>query len=154
MLADEGLRVLLLEGADEFGGGLRSAALTLDGFIHDMCATVLPMGRVSAAFRNLDLPVEWAFPQVQAAHPLDGQDAVLVHRDVAETAAGLGSARDAAAWRQSVGATASDGYGLVDSLLSPLSVPRAPLRLTRYGAFGVLPATVLGRSGFGGERAR
>ena len=43
MLADAGLKVLLLEGAEEFGGGLRSAALTLDGFIHDMCATVLPM---------------------------------------------------------------------------------------------------------------
>ena len=109
MLADAGLKVLLLEGAEEFGGGLRSAALTLDGFTHDMCATVLPMGRVSAAFRELDLPVQWAFPQVQAAHPLDGQDAVLVHRDVAETAAGLGSARDAAAWRQSVGAAARDG---------------------------------------------
>ncbi|HEY0937913.1 MAG TPA: NAD(P)/FAD-dependent oxidoreductase, partial [Trebonia sp.] len=82
------------------------------------------------------------------------QDAVLVHRDVAATADGLGSRRDAAAWRQTVGATARDGFGLVDSLLSPLSVPRAPLRLARYGAFGVLPATVLGRSVFGGERAR
>ena len=42
----------------------------------------------------------------------------------------------------------------MDSLLSPLSVPRAPLRLARYGALGVLPATVLGRTVFGGERAR
>src|ERR1700745_1376861 len=108
MRAAAGLKVLLLEGAEEFGGGLRSAALTLDGFTHDMCATVLPMGRVSAAFRNLALPVEWTSPPVQARDPLDGRDAVLVHRDVAETAAGLGSARDAAAWRQSVGATASD----------------------------------------------
>jgi phytoene dehydrogenase-like protein len=91
---------------------------------------------------------------VQAAHPLDGQDAVLVHRDVAQTAAGLGSRRDAVAWRQSVGAAASGGPELVDALLSPLSVPRAPLRLARYGALGVLPATVLGRSLFGGERAR
>jgi phytoene dehydrogenase-like protein len=154
MLADAGLKVLVLEGADEFGGGLRSAALTLDGFTHDMCATVMPMARASAAFRDLDLPVGWAYPEVQAAHPLDGQDAVLVHRDVAETAAGLGSARDAAAWRQSVGATASDGFGLLDSLLSPLSLPRAPLRLARYGALGAMPATVLGRLLFGGERGR
>ena len=154
MLAGAGLKVLLLEGADEFGGGLRSAALTLDGFTHDMCATVLPMARASAAFRDLDLPVEWAFPDVQAAHPLDGQDAVLVHRDVAKTAAGLGSRRDAIAWRESVGATARDGFGLLDSLLAPLSVPRAPLRLARYGAFGTLPATTLGRMLFRGERGR
>ena len=88
MLAEAGLRVLLLEGAEEFGGGLRSAPLTLDGFTHDICATVLPLARASAAFRDLDLKIEWSLPQVQAAHPLDGQDAVLVRRDIAETAAG------------------------------------------------------------------
>ena len=153
-LADAGLKVLLLEGAGELGGGLRSAALTLDGFTHDWCATVLPMVLASPAFRQLDLPVEWAFPDVQVAHPLDGQDAVLLHRDVAETAAGLGSARDAIAWRQSVGVTARGGFGLVDSLLSPLSVPRAPLRVARYGALGTLPATTLSRLLFGGERGR
>jgi phytoene dehydrogenase-like protein len=167
-LAEAGLKVLLLEAADEFGGGLRSGPLTgLDGFTHDMCATVLPLARASAAFRDLDLDIAWAFPPVQAAHPLDGQDAVLIHRDVGETANGLGSARDALAWRESVGAAAgrkaaggngsnagSGEFGLVDSLLSPLSVPRAPLRLARYGALGGLPATVLGRALFSGERAR
>ncbi|HTR92942.1 MAG TPA: NAD(P)/FAD-dependent oxidoreductase [Trebonia sp.] len=154
-LAEAGLRVLLVEAAEEFGGGLRSGQLTgLDGFTHDWCATVLPLARASAAFRDLDLPVEWAFPAVQAAHPLDGQQAVLVHRDVAQTADGLGSRRDARAWRETVGAAARGGFGLADTLLSPLSVPRAPLRLARYGMFGSLPATVLARMLFGGERGR
>lgn len=154
-LAAAGLRVLLLEAAGEFGGGLRSGPLTgLDGFTHDWCAAVHPLARASAAFRNLDLDVTWAYPAVQAAHPLDGQDAVLVHRDLAATAQGLGSRRDAIAWRQSVGAAAAGGFGLVDSLLSPLSVPRAPLRLVRYGALAGLPATTLGQAIFGGERAR
>src|ERR1700748_3263642 len=99
-LARAGLKVLLLESAAEFGGGLRSGPLTgLDGFTHDMCATVLPMIKASAAFRDLDLDVELAYPAVQAAHPLDGQDAVLVHRDIAETANGLGSRRGAGALR-------------------------------------------------------
>jgi phytoene dehydrogenase-like protein len=162
-LAAAGLKVLVLEAADEAGGGLRSGPLTgLDGFTHDFCATVLPLARASAAFRELDLEVEWAFPAVQAAHPLDGQDAVLIHRDVGETANGLGNGRDALAWRQTVGAAAGsptsswagNDFGLVDTLLSPLSVPRAPLRLARYGVLGVLPATVLGRTLFKGERAR
>ena len=158
-LARAGLRVLLVEGADEFGGGLRSGPLTgVAGFTHDMCATVLPLARASAAFRDLSLDrglgLEWAFPAVQAAHPMDGQDAVLVYRDVARTAEGLGSRRDAAAWRHTVGATASGGFGLIDSLLSPLSPPRAPLRLARYGALGLLPASALARGLFGGERAR
>ena len=154
-LAGAGLKVLLVEAADEFGGGLRSGQLTgLDGFTHDWCATVLPLARASAAFRDLGLPIEWAFPPVEAAHPLDGQDAVLVHRDVAQTADGLGSRRDALAWRETVGAAARGGFGLLDSLLSPLSPPSAPLRLARYGVFGGLPATVLGRTVFGGERGR
>ena len=154
-LAEAGLKVLLVEAADEFGGGLRSGPLTgLEGFTHDWCATVLPLALASAAFRDLDLPIEWAYPAVEAAHPLDGQDAVLVHRDVAQTAEGLGSRRDALAWRETVGAAARGGFGLLDSLLSPLSLPSAPLRLARYGVFGGLPATVLGRTLFGGERGR
>ncbi|PEN13338.1 FAD-dependent oxidoreductase, partial [Rothia dentocariosa] len=52
-LAEAGLRVLLVEAAEEFGGGLRSGQLTgLDGFTHDWCATVLPLARASAAFRD------------------------------------------------------------------------------------------------------
>jgi phytoene dehydrogenase-like protein len=155
ILAEAGLRVLLVEQADEVGGGLRSGPLTgLDGFTHDLCATVLPLARASAAFRGLDLDVDWAFPPVQAAHPLDGQDAVLIHRDVSLTADALGSRRDAIAWRQSVGATASGGFGLVDSLLSLPSLPSAPLRVARYGALGLLPASALARILFDGERAR
>ena len=89
-LAGAGQRVLLIEGARRFGGGLRSEASTLDGFTHEVCATVLPLARASAAFRDLRLPVEWAHPAVPAAHPLDGQDAVLIHRDRQATADGLG----------------------------------------------------------------
>ena len=154
-LAEAGLRVLVLEGAAEFGGGLRSGPLTgQDGFTHDMCATVLPLARVSEAFRNADLDVDWAFPAVQAAHPLDRQEAVLIHRDAGRTAAGLGSRRDAVAWLRSVGAAAAGGYGLIDSLLAPLSPPKAPVRLARYGVLGALPATTLARGLFDGERAR
>jgi phytoene dehydrogenase-like protein len=155
ILARAGLKVLLVEQADEVGGGLRSGPLTgLDGFTHDVCATVLPLALASAAFRDLGLDVDWAFPPVQAAHPLDGQDAVLIHRDVSLTADALGSRRDAIAWRGSVGATAGGGFGRVDSLLSPLSPPAAPLRLARYGALGLLPASALARILFDGERAR
>ncbi len=39
-LAQNGLKVMVIEAAEEIGGGLRSAELTLPGFIHDPCATV------------------------------------------------------------------------------------------------------------------
>ena len=38
-----GLNVLLIEGEDRIGGGMRSAELTLPGFTHDICSAIHPM---------------------------------------------------------------------------------------------------------------
>ncbi len=145
-LAESGRRVLLVEAAERPGGGLRTEELTLPGFRHDVCATALPLTLASPAFRAIDPGrdgVEFCHAPLPAAHPLDGGPAALVRRDPDETAAGFG--RDAAAWRGSVGATARAGNPLVDTLLSPLSLPRAPVALARYGALGALPATAVAR---------
>jgi len=82
-LAEGGLRVLLLEAAAHIGGGLRTEELTLPGFRHDVCASVLPLALASPALRDY------------AANPADGP---------------AGSARAAAkdVWRA---ATASAGNG-------------------------------------------
>ncbi|MGO8141017.1 FAD-dependent oxidoreductase, partial [Rhizobium leguminosarum] len=42
-LQQAGLSVLLLEAKDTIGGGLRSAELTLPGFVHDICSAIHPM---------------------------------------------------------------------------------------------------------------
>ena len=156
ILAEAGQRVLLVEGADRWGGGLRTESLTLPGFLHDPCATVVPMTLASRAFRSLDVSkdgVEFAHPPVGAAHPLDGQPAVLVRRSLDETAEGMGE--DGRAWRATIGATARAGSKLVDTLLSPLSIPpRAPFAGARYAALGLLPATVVGRRVFRTEAVR
>jgi phytoene dehydrogenase-like protein len=136
-LAAAGRRVLLLEAAPRVGGAMRSEALTLPGFIHDVGATVLPLALASPAFQSIALgpdAVRYAHPPAPAAHPLDG-DAVLIHRDIAQMAAELGD--DGAAWGRLVGASARAGQPLVDALMSPLSpsraLPVAPA-LVRYGA--------------------
>lgn len=155
VLASEGRRVLLVEAADRLGGALRTLELTLPGFRHDVGATVLPLAAASRAFRELALEhdgLAWAHPELPVAHPLDSSDAVLVHRDIDCTAAGLG--RDTRAWRMLVGATARAGDPLVDSLLSPLSFPQAPIAALRYGVTGILPATTLARTAFRAPRAR
>jgi phytoene dehydrogenase-like protein len=153
-LAEAGLRVLIVEAADTLGGGLRTEELTLPGFRHDVCATALPLTLASAAFRAIDPArdgVEFCHAPLPVAHPLDGRPAALVHRDARETAAGFGG--DATAWLRSVGATARAGAPLVDALLAPLGLPRAPLALARFGALGALPATAVARL-FRGEAAR
>ena len=146
LLAEAGRRVLLVEAGPRVGGALRSEELTLPGFRHDVGGTVVPLALASRAYRELAPQqdgVEFVHPPVPAAHPLDGADAVLVHRSVGRTAAGLG--RDGAAWRSVVGRAAAAGPALVDTLLSPLSVPRAPVVAARYGLSGALPATALAR---------
>src|SRR5205807_469192 len=64
-LAREGLSVSVLEANDTIGGGCRSAALTLPGFLHDVCSAFHPMGAASPFFRALDLGregLEWIEP--------------------------------------------------------------------------------------------
>ncbi|NBE93761.1 NAD(P)/FAD-dependent oxidoreductase [Nonomuraea sp. KC401] len=151
LLARAGRRVLLLEAAGRFGGGLRSGELTLPGRVHDLGATVMAMTLASPAFRELRLQgVEFAQPPIAAAHPFDDRPAVLVHRDARRTAEGLG--RDAGAWLATVGATAGGGLPLVEMLLKPLGPwtgpPSAYVRAAAFGAMAALPATTFARSAF------
>lgn len=144
-LAREGFRVTVLEAADEPGGGTRSFAdPVVDGLVHDHCAAVHPFGIGSPYLRTLPLDrygLEWLQPEVACAHPLDGGDAVLLHRDLEETVAGLGA--DGAWWRTLFTAPSRDFDALATSLLGPLvRVPRHPLVLARNGLLALAPATV------------
>lgn len=83
VFARAGLRVLLREGADEPGGGVRTEALTLPGFNHDVCSGSQPLAIGSPFLSRLPLAahgLEWIQPPVPAAHPLDDGSAVLLER--------------------------------------------------------------------------
>ena len=58
-MARAGWQVTLHEAEASIGGGVRSAELTLPGFVHDPCSAIHPLGRDSPFFRDLELPVEW-----------------------------------------------------------------------------------------------
>src|ERR1700749_2047187 len=93
LLQQNGLSVLLLEGKDKIGGGLRTAELTLPGFHHDVCSAVHPLAAGSPFLRGLKLErygLELVAPQLDAAHPLDDGTAVAFRRSLTETAIGLG----------------------------------------------------------------
>jgi phytoene dehydrogenase-like protein len=156
VLAEAGLRVTVLEAATRVGGGLRTEELTLPGFRHDVCSTVQALAQAALAFRAFDLAAEglsYAHPGLPLGHPLDGGDAVLVHRDLEQTIDGLG--RDGAAWRRTVGHVVAGGAELVDGLLDPLRVPpQHPFAMAGFGARGVWPAQVLNRVAFREPRTR
>ena len=142
-LAQAGCSVLVIEGNETIGGGLRSAELTLPGFIHDPCSAVHPLGMASPFFRNLPLErfgLRWIQPDAPLAHPLGSgeADAVLVERSLDATAARLGV--DADRYRLLMTPLVENWEGLLGDILGPLRVPRHPLLYARFGATAVLPA--------------
>ena len=152
-LARAGLRVRIDEAEPTIGGGTRSAALTLPGFLHDICSAIHPMAAASPFFARLPLAergLEWIHPDIPLAHPLPGGSAVVLVRSVEETANGLGA--DAPAYRRVVGPLVHRFQDLLGDALGPmLRIPRHPLLLGRFGVRAVLPS---GRLPFRGERAR
>ena len=150
-----GRSVLVLEAADEVGGGTRTAELTLPGFRHDVCSAIHPLAAVSPFFLGAGLDrhgLDLVHPEVALAHPLDGGRAGILHRSVEDTVAGLGE--DGPAWDRHVGWTARRWPALAAGVLGPLArVPRHPLTMAAFGARGALPATVAGRA-FATDEAR
>jgi phytoene dehydrogenase-like protein len=161
-LARAGLEVEVHEAEDQLGGGLRSAELTLPGFVHDVCSSVHPLGLASPLFRTLELDVDWVQPDAPAAHPLDDGTAVLLEHNLLATAAGLGA--DEAAYKELVGPLVEAWREVERVLLGPFPIsPRAVLRLgDRLGARGLVtalraalsPARALADERFADERTR
>ncbi|HVN85281.1 MAG TPA: NAD(P)/FAD-dependent oxidoreductase [Candidatus Binatia bacterium] len=154
-LARAGASVLVLEAAEEIGGGTRTAELTLPGFLHDLCSGCHPMGVLSPFLRTLPLDahgLRWIRPPVSVAHPLDDQPAVLLRRSLDDTARELG--QDADAYRRAFAPFLRDPHGLLADLLGPLRIPKHPILMARFGAPGLLPATTALRARFRGVRAR
>jgi phytoene dehydrogenase-like protein len=154
-LAREGVSVTLLEAADEIGGGTRSGEAILPGLLHDHCSAIHPMAVGSTFLQSLDLGrygLRWKLPEIDCAHPLDDGTAAVLHRSVAETAAGLGP--DGRRWTRLFARPAEVYDELAQDILGPLlRIPRHPLLLARFGLPAALPATVLAKA-FAGEQAR
>lgn len=155
-LAQAGRAVLVVEGADTLGGGVRSAELTLPGFTHDVCSSVYPMAAASPYLRTLPLDrfgLEWVHPPVPVAHPLDDGTAAVLHREVEATAAELGA--DAAAYRKLMTPLTAAADGLFADLLGPpFRVPRHPLAALRFGLPGLRSGRRLAEAYFRTPRAR
>jgi phytoene dehydrogenase-like protein len=150
-----GRSVAVYEAADTIGGGMRSAELTLPGFIHDVCSAVYPLAIGSPLFRSLPLDeygLEWVQPPSALAHPLDDGSAVLLERSLDHTAAGLG--RDGTVYRRLMRPLVDSWQDLGADLLGPLRWPRNPVAMARFGLSAIRPARSFSESWFEGQRAR
>jgi phytoene dehydrogenase-like protein len=144
VLAQAGLSVTVLEGAETIGGGTRSEELTLPGLVHDLCSAVHPFGVASPFFASLPLAehgLVWRYPEIDLAHPLDDGSAGVMVRSLDETVAGLGV--DGRAWRRAF-APVVDGFDeLAQDVLGPvLRWPGHPVRMARFGLRAGLPASL------------
>jgi len=148
-LARAGYEVRVLEAASTFGGGVRSEASTLPGFLHDVCSAVHPATVASPFFRafGLNERVDWIVPEVAYAHPLDDGRAAIAWHDIERTADGLGA--DARAWRALLRPLSSHINGVVDFTSSSLlRMPRHPVTALRYGLRVLEQGTPLARLGW------
>jgi phytoene dehydrogenase-like protein len=155
-LARAGKRVLVREAEETFGGGTRSAELTLPGFVHDVCSSIHPFVPGSPALRELPLAdhgLDLVQPDAPLAHLLDDGTVVLLERSIETTAAGLGA--DGDAYRRLLEPLAADWPKLEEAALGPLTaLPSHPFALARFGRHALRSATGLAAHIFRGDRAR
>lgn len=138
-LAQAGASVTVLESHWRVGGAVGSAELTAPGLVHDLGASFMPLGAASPFFRSLGLErrgVQWVEAPVSLAHPLDDGTAGVLHRDIVETAAGMGP--DGDTWRNLFGPFVDRFDDLASDTLRPLA--RMPRHVGLTARFGVLAA--------------
>jgi phytoene dehydrogenase-like protein len=155
VLAQAGRRVVVFEAQEVAGGGMRSEALTLPGFVHDVCSAVHPLAVASPLFRTLPLDrygLEWIEPPAVLAHPCDDGSATMVYRSLDRTASALGV--DAASYRRLMQPIVDNWPALERSVLGPVGWPRHPLTVARFGLRAFRSAGRVARSFFSGDPAR
>jgi phytoene dehydrogenase-like protein len=153
-LAQAGRDVLVVEAADEPGGGARTYELTLPGFHHDVCSAIHPLGKASPFFAGLPLEehgLQWLEPEVQAAQAMGGDRAAVLLRSMDETGDAL---EDRKGWRRLVGPLVEGWDGLAPQLLGyPLRPPRHPVSFLKFGVRSILPAEYLTRAVLGSDQS-
>ncbi len=150
ILARAGLRVTVLEAQPTIGGGARTAALTLPGFLHDICSAAHPMAVSSPAFNSFPLAehgLEWIHAPAPLSHPFDDGSAIVLERSVEETALGR-------CYQTLMRPMANRWRDLSQDLIAPLHFPEHPLLFLRFGSLALWPASLTARTAFRGPHTR
>ena len=143
-LQQRGHSVLLIEGKDQVGGGLRTSELTLPGFHHDICSAIHPMAIHSPFLSSLPLTefgLEYIHPAIVAAHPFERGNAAYVTNSIGDTAKALG--KDEQVYLDLIGPVVEDWPLIIDNILGPLRFPRHPFKLARFGLKALRSASAI-----------
>lgn len=142
VLAQAGLDVEVFEAEAVPGGAARTLELTLPGFRHDFGSAVHPLGAGSPFFSKLplsDFGLEWIHSPAVLAHPLDDGTAVVLWKDLPQAIGELGS--DGPEWSKLLRPFVERWREFLDDALAPpVSMPRHPLLMARFGALALSSA--------------
>ncbi len=154
-LAKAGLSVIVYEAKSTVGGGLRSAELTLPGFIHDICSAIHPLGIGSPFFQSLPLDqwgLQWIQPAAPLAHPFDDGTAAILERSIEKTGLTLGN--DNKAYAKLMESFVGEWNLFSNDLLAPFHFPQHPILMARFGLKAILSAKSLANIQFQQMRAK
>lgn len=154
LLQQNGLSVLLIEGKDKIGGGLRTQELTLPGYLHDVCSAIHPLAAASPFFSTLPLHkygLEYIYPTIAAAHPFDDGTAAVLKRSIQDTANLLGV--DSSVYLKLIHPLVDNWHDIAPDFLAPLHFPKHPMAMAQFGLDALKPSTVLAKQ-FKTEKAK
>jgi phytoene dehydrogenase-like protein len=143
-LQQAGVKVLLLEGKETIGGGLRTAEITLPGYKHDICSAIHPMAAASPFFATLPLQehgLEFIYPELAAAHPFDDGTAAVLKKAIDETARLLG--KDERNYTRLIQPLTTIWPAIAADVLGPLHFPEHPLSMAKFGVQALTSASFL-----------
>lgn len=155
-LTRTGRKVLVIEGSETIGGGTRTEELTLPGFRHDVCSAFHPLAMGSPFLSQLPLAehgLEWIQPDAPLGHAISPGRSVMLERDIATTAAGLGL--DGATYHRLMTRWADRWPQISEHILGPLvGIPKHPLTVARFGLNSIVSSSFTTRHRFDTDEAR
>lgn len=154
-LQENGYPTTIYEAKNSIGGGMRSAEITLPGFMHDICSAIHPLAIGSPFFKTLPLRkygLEWIQPEVPLAHPFDEEPPALLERSIEATGCSLGE--DAKAYKNLMESFVTNWPLLENAVLGALHFPSHPILLAKLAFKALRSCSSLTRQTFQGKRAR
>lgn len=150
-----GLSVLLIEGKETLGGGMRSVELTLPGFIHDVCSAVYPLGEDSPVFKPLKLEefgLRYLRSQYAVAHPFENGSAVAVQSSIERTASELG--KDASNYKRIFSPLVNEWDSIRSAFVAPFHLSNFTEAKARFAFQAISSARNFAKNQFATKEAQ